>query len=78
LDRSVEPSANTPNDNAITGRAGIYPARYQSDEVDHTGPLVGRANRALRYVILVIAENLPKRRREARTAARAPSNRSAL
>jgi hypothetical protein len=40
------PIANTPNDNAITGRAGIYPARYQSDEVDHTGPLVGRTNRA--------------------------------
>jgi transposase len=52
------PIANTPTVNAITGRAGIYPARYQSDRVDHTGPLVGRANRALRYVILVIAENL--------------------
>jgi len=54
------PIANSPRDNAITGRAGIYPARYQSDEVDHTGPLVGRANRALRYVILLIAENLLK------------------
>jgi transposase len=54
------PIANTPGDNAITGRAGLYPARYQSDQVDHTGPLVGRANRALRYVLLVIAENLLK------------------
>lgn len=52
------PIANSPGDAAITGRAGIYPARYQSDQVDHTGPLVRRGNRALRYVILLIAENL--------------------
>src|SRR5262249_310480 len=54
------PIANAPRDSAITGRAGIYPARYQSDEVDRTGPLGSRANRALRYVILLIAENLLK------------------
>jgi transposase len=54
------PIANSPSDGAITGRAGIYPARYQSDAVDHTGPLVGRGDRALRYVILLIAENLLK------------------
>src|SRR5262249_14744235 len=54
------PIANAPRDNAITGRAGIYPSRYQSDQVDHTGPLVSRANRTLRYVILLIAENLLK------------------
>ena len=54
------PIANSPSDNAITGRAGLYPSRYQSDQVDHTGPLVRRANRALRYVILLIAENLLK------------------
>lgn len=54
------PIANAPRDDAITGRAGIYPSRYQSDAVDRTGPLVGRANRALRYVILLIAENLLK------------------
>ena len=52
------PIANSPADGAITGRAGLYPARYQSDTVDQTGPLVGRGNRALRYVILLIAENL--------------------
>jgi transposase len=52
------PIGDAPRDNAITGRAGLYPARYQSDAVDHTGPLVGRGNRALRYVILLIAENL--------------------
>ncbi len=52
------PIANTPRDGAITGRAGLYPARYQSDATDHTGPLVSRGNRSLRYVILLIAENL--------------------
>ncbi len=52
------PIQNSPSDNAITGRAGLYPARYQSDRVDYTGPLVRRANRTLRYVILMVAENL--------------------
>ncbi len=54
------PIANAPRDDAITGRAGIFPSRYQSDEVDHAGPLVSRADRALRHVILLIAENLLK------------------
>ena len=54
------PIANSPSDTAITGRAGLYPSRYHSDRVDHTGPLVSRANRALRYVLLLIAENLLK------------------
>jgi hypothetical protein len=52
------PIGNAPSDGAITGRAGLDPARYQSDEVDHSGPLVGHGNRALRYVILLIAEDL--------------------
>ena len=52
------PIENSPGDTAITGRAGLYPARYQSDQVDHSGPLVGRANRTLRSTILLIAENL--------------------
>ena len=52
------PITNSPDDGAITGRAGLYPTRYQSDAVDQTGPLVRRGNRALRYVILLIAENL--------------------
>ncbi len=43
----------------ITGRAGIYPSRYQSDKVDRSdGPLVRRANRKLRGVIMMIADNL--------------------
>jgi transposase len=43
----------------ITGRAGLYPSRYQSDQVDRpNGPLVRRCNRRLRAVILLIADNL--------------------
>lgn len=43
----------------ITGRAGIYPSRYQSDETDLAdGPLVGRRNARLRDAIFEIAHNL--------------------
>ncbi len=52
------PIANTPSDSAITGRAGLHPSRYQSDGVDLTGPLVDRSNRAPRYAIPLIAEDL--------------------
>jgi transposase len=53
------PIANYANNQAITGRAGIYPSRYQSDRVDRCdGPLVRRSNRTLRRVIMMIAENL--------------------
>ena len=44
---------------SITGRAGLYPSRYQSDEVDYpNGPLIRSANRRLRQAIMVIADNL--------------------
>jgi transposase len=47
---------------AISGRAGLYPSRYQSDEVDRPdGPLVRRANHDLRRAILMIADNLIRR-----------------
>jgi transposase len=47
------------NSRAITGRAGLCPSRYQSDEVDHpNGPLVRLANHDLRRAILIIADNL--------------------
>jgi transposase len=53
------PIENYANPNAITGRAGLFPARYQSDRVDRpNGRLVRRANRALRAAILGIADNL--------------------
>ena len=53
------PIPNYANPRCITGRAGLFPSRYQSDQVDRrNGPLVRRANRALRAAILGIADNL--------------------
>jgi transposase len=53
------PIGNYLNASAITGRAGLYPSRYQSDEVDRPdGPLVRCANRSLRRAIMCIADNL--------------------
>jgi transposase len=47
------------NAKAITGRAGLRPSRYQSDQVDKAnGPLVRNCNRKLRAAILGIADNL--------------------
>src|SRR5207248_2011385 len=47
------------NARAITGRAGLCPSRYQSDQVDKTnGPLIRNCNRKLRAAILGIADNL--------------------
>lgn len=44
--------------NAITGRAGLMPARYQSDQVDCQGPLRRSGNHRLRAALLQIADNL--------------------
>jgi transposase len=45
----------------ITGRAGLRPSRYQSDQVDKAnGPLVRCCNRTLRATILRVADNLIK------------------
>lgn len=53
------PISNYANSRCITGRAGIRPSRYQSDQVDRpNGPLVRCANRKLRAAILGIADNL--------------------
>ena len=60
-DLAVEagPISLYPNANAITGRAGLVPARYQSDQVDRAnGPLRRRANRRLRTALMQIADNL--------------------
>jgi transposase len=46
------------NARAITGRAGLFPSRYQSDHVDSNGRLARRANRRLRAVLLGIADTL--------------------
>jgi transposase len=46
---------------ALTGRAGLYPSRYQSDQVDHrNGTLIRHANRSLRHAIMIISDNLLK------------------
>lgn len=46
---------------ALNGRAGLFPSRYQSDEVDHAdGSLVRQSNRKLRGAAMQIAENLIK------------------
>ena len=46
---------------AIKGRAGLFPSRYQSDEVDHAdGSLVRQCNRKLRGAAMLVAENLIK------------------
>lgn len=43
----------------ITGRAGLYPRRYQSDQVDHQdGPLAQRGNRTLRRALIQVADCL--------------------
>jgi transposase len=50
-----------PTGRAITGRAGLFASRYQSDRVDcPNGPLVRSANRNLRRAIMIIADNLIK------------------
>jgi transposase len=47
------------NAKAITGRAGLRPARYQSEGVDRAnGPLIRHCNHALRAAILGVADNL--------------------
>ncbi len=46
---------------AINGRAGLYPSRYQSDEIDHADGAVARScNRRLRAACLIVATNLIK------------------
>jgi transposase len=47
------------NAKAITGRAGLFPRRYQSDQIDHpNGRLARRANRRLRAVLMGMADTL--------------------
>jgi len=55
------PIERYPTARAITGRAGLFPSRYQSDRVDYPdGQLVRCANRTLRRAIMMIADNLIK------------------
>lgn len=52
------PMCNYANARCITGRAGLYPSRHQSDQVDLAGPMVRCANRRLRFAVMQIADNL--------------------
>jgi transposase len=55
------PIRHYPKATAIAGRAGLFPSRYQSDQVDHRdGALVRCANHDLRRAIMIISENLMK------------------
>jgi transposase len=52
------PIRNYASARSITGRAGLYPSRYQSDQVDFDGRMVKCANRRLRFTLMQIADNL--------------------
>jgi transposase len=53
------PMAHYATPRVITGRAGMYPRRYQSDEVDlASGRLARRGNRRLRQALLLAADTL--------------------
>jgi transposase len=55
------PIAGYASARALTGRAGLYPARYQSDAVDRKdGPLVRSGNRRLRQALLRVADTLAR------------------
>lgn len=45
---------------ALNGRAGLYPSRYQSDEVDRSGSVAKSCNRRLRAACVLVAKNLIK------------------
>lgn len=45
---------------AINGRAGLYPSRYQSDQVDRSDSVAKSCNRRLRAACILVAKNLTK------------------
>jgi transposase len=53
------PITHYANAKAITGRAGLFPSRYQSADVDvDNGPIIRCRNRRLRTILMMIADNL--------------------
>ena len=54
------PLEHDANANAMSGRCGLYPGRYQSDQVDKKGKRIRSANKRLLAVTLQIASNLLK------------------
>lgn len=49
-----------PTAKSINGRAGLFPRRYQSDEVNNSGSLAHHGNRRLRAALMRMAECLAK------------------
>ena len=59
LAAEMGPITHYANAKAITGRAGLFPSRYQSADVDiDNGPIIRCRNRRLRAILLMIADNL--------------------
>ena len=55
------PMEHYANANAITGRAGLFPSRYQSDQTDLAdGPLVRQCNRRIRGALMQMADNVSR------------------
>lgn len=54
------PIENYASATSISGRAGLFPSRYQSDEVDRSGKLTRFRNAKLRAAFMVIADNMLK------------------
>jgi hypothetical protein len=52
------PIEHYPHANAITGRAGLFPGRYQSDQVDQTRTMIRCGNKRLRDALMQIGDNL--------------------
>jgi transposase len=70
LAAELGPITDYANANAITGRAGLFPSRYQSDRVDHAdGEIIRCANRRLRTALMQVADNLVANNRHFRAKA---------
>jgi transposase len=54
------PIGNYASSKSIAGRAGLFPSRYQSDEVDRGGNLTRFRNARLRAAWMLIADNMLK------------------
>lgn len=61
LGAEMGPISGYANANAITGRAGLFPSRHQSDQTDNDrGAIIRQANRRLRCVLMRVADNLAR------------------
>jgi len=59
LGGEMGPITHYANAKTITGRAGLFPARYQSADVDvSNGKIIRSSNRRLRTILMMIADNL--------------------